>query len=1072
MINGEGTGEKLSPVLNSPCDPPHDRGSDGEDVLSQYSSCDGESEFERYCSANSAMGTPSLCGSSFQDSDFGSLKSFKLGDDVCSFKNFGPKRVLSGFRESESPSGSKRGNEFSSVEKINGLLNLGGSAEGFAASDVDLMRKLDLDGNWGNEGVNENSNVGNSEGDTRVLDDFRGIEGGTECHRDVEEGNDEGEGLEYEGEDRKSLDEDEALSRYEHSEGEDSMFGCYSDDERKINSYSQKNVQFQAEGPRKNEYQFVMNSSVAFGSDDWDDFVQESGDRNLASMVWHEFQGGKQPSIEREIDSIKFPPVIFAEQKNETRSIPVVHNQVQGATELADTNTNNFSTDLTTHMKLDAGQPVDDVEGVLSSNLGSGVDGVSEYLESLSILNIFERNQDPLTKESPVNEGSEIGGAELEMKHQDTSTGDVTGIHDGIVSRNMDLEKTNLELNPPLESGSNQHCLISREYEEVRKIEFLEDNNPVSSSSLADDCMSGMKRNSAFSFNRFEDHFAPVRTKDLELNDFYDEFVNDMEEILLDSGESPRSRFTQGTRVYQSQLPRPLRDGGSAASTSGTDDAYHLFHQPLRIDGIEVVGARQEKGDVSLTERLVGVKEYTVYRIRVWSGEDHWEVERRYRDFNALYRRLKKQFADQGWRIPSPWSSVEGESRKIFGNSSPGVVADRSILIQECLRSILQPKFPSSFLSALISFLSPSEFVPGSPASDTRAPHSPLPNRGSHLENVSTLGKTISLVVQIRPYKSMKQILDAQHYTCAGCHKNFDDGRTRVQEFVHALGWGKPRLCEYSGQLFCSSCHNNDAAVLPARVLHFWDFTQYPVSQLAKSYLDSIYDQPMLCVSAVNPFLFPKVPALQHVANTRKRVIAMLPYVRCPFRGSIYKGLRSRRYLLESNDFFSLKDLIDLSKGVFSALPVMVETVFRKIQEHITEQCLVCYDAGIPCSARLACNDPSSLIFPFQEGDIEKCKFCESVFHKNCFRKIPTCPCGACLNSQEVKQSTAERIHGMVSEANINSDLLRSKAESSSGLLAGLFSKLVPQKSHGLTLQRPEGVDNVILMGSLPNTSL
>ncbi|KAL2530172.1 SPX domain-containing protein [Forsythia ovata] len=143
------------------------------------------------------------------------------------------------------------------------------------------------------------------------------------------------------------------------------------------------------------------------------------------------------------------------------------------------------------------------------------------------------------------------------------------------------------ELNPPSEYGSNQHCLISREYEEVRKVEFLEDNNPVSSSSLADDYTSGMKKNSAFSFNRFEDHFAPVRTKDLELNDFYDEFVNDMEEILHNSGESPRSRFTQGTRVYQSQLPRPLRDGGFAASTSGTDDAYHLFQQPLRIDGIE-----------------------------------------------------------------------------------------------------------------------------------------------------------------------------------------------------------------------------------------------------------------------------------------------------------------------------------------------------------------------------------------------------------------------------------------------------------------------------------------------------
>lgn len=85
---------------------------------------------------------------------------------------------------------------------------------------------------------------------------------------------------------------------------------------------------------------------------------------------------------------------------------------------------------------------------------------------------------------------------------------------------------------------------------------------------------------------------------------------------------------------------------------------------------------------------------------------------------------------------------------------------------------------------------------------------------------------------------------------------------------------------------------------------------------------------------------------------------------------------------------------------------------------------------------------------------------------------MPTCPCGARLNPQEVEKSTAKRTHETVSETKISSDLIQSKAESSSGLLAGLFSKLVPQKSRGLTQQRLDGVDNVILMGSLSNTSL
>lgn len=76
--------------------------------------------------------------------------------------------------------------------------------------------------------------------------------------------------------------------------------------------------------------------------------------------------------------------------------------------------------------------------------------------------------------------------------------------------------------------------------------------------------------------------------------------------------------------------------------------------------------------------------------------------------------------------------------------------------------------------------------------------------------------------------------------------------------------------------------------------------------------------QPMLCVSAVNPFLFSKVPSLLLVMNIRKKIGAMLPYLRCPFRRTINKGLGPRRYLLDSHDFFSLRDLIDLSRGPFS----------------------------------------------------------------------------------------------------------------------------------------------------------
>lgn len=341
----------------------------------------------------------------------------------------------------------------------------------------------------------------------------------------------------------------------------------------------------------------------------------------------------------------------------------------------------------------------------------------------------------------------------------------------------------------------------------------------------------------------FLQFFFYLQLAKLDLNDFYDEVVHEMEEILLESSDSPGARFTNRYKLSQSLPSLPLRDGGSTASISGINCSDPNNPENLKIDGVEVIGARQKRGDVSFSERLVGVKEYTVYKIRVWSGKKQWEVERRYRDFYSLYCQLKSSFADRGWSLPSPWSSVDNRSRKLFGSASPDIVAERSVLIQECLCSILDSKFSSTNPSPLIWFLSSQESNSSSPTSDTVLPQSPAISSASDTQKLSYLGNSISLIVEIRPYKSTKQILELQHYTCAGCYKHFDDQKTLMKGFVQSFGWGKPRLCDYTSQMFCSSCHTNEMAVIPARVLHHWDFTRYPVSQLAKSYLDSIHDQ-------------------------------------------------------------------------------------------------------------------------------------------------------------------------------------------------------------------------------------
>nr|GMD31438.1 uncharacterized protein LOC109170742 isoform X1 [Ipomoea batatas] len=877
MINGEGTGENLSAAVDSHCDPPdHDSllspKSDGGDVLTDYSSC--ESEYERYCSANSAMGTPTVCSSLGSTAFLEFPDTFRLGDEHNKVRNSGNYRKLSDFG---GPSPSLQENEdcdqMSEAEKglagIRGGVDLYGNAESFLMHDDIFMENLDVAEGWrvktdelpvmgSDDDEEERSCSRDSEEDTN-----RGVVGvevensgassslfeaniiGHEevpvFHRGFEnfDGKLEASGLHsgftYDAaESGGCLDGCETSSRNDHSEDDHSMFGGETDTEEKIDSYYMSNLPQFSKKHDENENKFLMGSAVAFGSDDWDDFVYQTEANSLDSVVQDDFKVEKKQNSEVE----------------------------------------------------------------------------NGFLAAASLI--------------------------------------------------------------PAKFSSN---VITQFYKRFPLKIVLKTGKAV----------------------------------DLELNEFYDEVVHDMEEILLDSGES--SGFALGNKIYQSYIPLVSRDGGSTASTSGTDDAYPVIQHPWRISAVEVIGARQKNGNVSLSERILGVKEYTVYKIRVWSGEESWDVERRFRDFCTLYRRLKKSFAEQGRDIPN------------------------------------------------------------SPDSGTNVPRSPPYLRDTSKGDISTFGKTISLIVQNRPFKSVKQLLDEQHYACAGCYMNFGDGKSRIQELVQTLGWGKPRLCEYSGQLYCSSCHTNDTAVLPARVLHCWDFNHYSVSQLAKSYLESIRDQPMLCVSAVNPVLFSKVPALQHVTNIRKRIGAMLPFVRCSFRGSIYKGVGSRRYLLESSDFFALRDLIDLSKGVFAALPVMVETISRKITEHITEQCLICCDVGVPCNARQHCDDLSSLIFPFQEGEVERCKSCKSVFHKKCFKKISTCPCGTQLNPEPESNAT-RRNQSITNDGSSTLELLGKRPDSSKGFLSALFPKVKSPRSSGSREQGHKHSDTVILMGSLPSNTL
>ena len=59
--------------------------------------------------------------------------------------------------------------------------------------------------------------------------------------------------------------------------------------------------------------------------------------------------------------------------------------------------------------------------------------------------------------------------------------------------------------------------------------------------------------------------------------------------------------------------------------------------------------------------------------------------------------------------------------------------------------------------------------------------------------------------------------LTSQQFRCARCNQAFNASSTNTSTAA-------ARLCDYSGRYYCPSCHHNSLAVIPARVVHNWDF--------------------------------------------------------------------------------------------------------------------------------------------------------------------------------------------------------------------------------------------------------
>ena len=201
-------------------------------------------------------------------------------------------------------------------------------------------------------------------------------------------------------------------------------------------------------------------------------------------------------------------------------------------------------------------------------------------------------------------------------------------------------------------------------------------------------------------------------------------------------------------------------------------------------------------------------------------------------------------------------------------------------------------------------------------------------------DRISNHLNSLTLIVDLPVQLSDEVLFEMQQGLCAGC-------QAHLPSFCQqkSLFWGRPtpRKCAYTELLYCHKCHQLDLAFLPSRVLHCWDFTKYPVSISAKAYLYSVFPSPVLCIDAVNPGLLASVPVLAHLEYLRQRIVGFMETLRSKgpegkrIALSIEENAGANKHLVQNADYWSMKDLGDISRGVFSRLPRWLEAVHKQI---------------------------------------------------------------------------------------------------------------------------------------------
>ncbi|XP_034883378.1 pleckstrin homology domain-containing family M member 1 [Mirounga leonina] len=231
--------------------------------------------------------------------------------------------------------------------------------------------------------------------------------------------------------------------------------------------------------------------------------------------------------------------------------------------------------------------------------------------------------------------------------------------------------------------------------------------------------------------------------------------------------------------------------------------------------------------------------------------------------------------------------------------------------------------------------------------------------------------------------------LDSQGCFCAGCSRQI------------GFSFVRPKLCAFSGLYYCDICHQDDASVIPARIIHNWDLTKRPICRQALKFLTQIQAQPLINLQLVNASLYEHVEQMHLIRRCREQLKLLGDYLGLCRSGALKelsKRLNHRNYLLESPHKYSVADLQQIADGVYAGF---LNALIGFASQHVYH-CDLCTQRGFICQI---CHH-HDIIFPFEFDTTVRCGECKTVFHQSCQAVVKKgCPRCACRRRHQ-EQST------------------------------------------------------------------